>query len=209
MNFFKRFDYLSDQVFFTFNKEGETRNKTTYGGIISIISIILMIITGIYFFIKIIMRENKYLITSVETSQHLNLSETNLIPFLFRLSDHNSVPYSKSEKIFKINLKFWYGGSNSTYNSEEEKQYEYDLPIEKCDINKHFGKYKYLFEKMSDLETFYCTVPRSYKNSIYGIYNNILPFQYYNFNYNIFVISKKIQIVMKKKKFNQFYQMFI
>ena len=74
MNFFKRFDYLSDQVFFTFNKEGETRNKTTYGGIISIISIILMIITGIYFFIKIIMRENKYLITSVETSQHLNLS---------------------------------------------------------------------------------------------------------------------------------------
>ena len=199
MNFFKRFDYLSDQVFFTFNKEGETRNKTTYGGIISIISIILMTITGIYFFIKILMRENKYLITSVETSQHLNLSETNLIPFLFRLSDHNSVPYSKSEKIFKINLKFWYGGSNSTNNNEEEKQYEYDLPIEKCDINKHFGKYKYLFEKMSDLETFYCTVPRSYKNSIYGIYGNILPFSYYNFYFSICDIEENSNCYEKEE----------
>jgi hypothetical protein len=36
---------------------------------------------------------------------------------------------------------------------KKEKQYEYDLLIEKSDINKHFGKYK--FEKMSDLETFF------------------------------------------------------
>ena len=28
-------------------------------------------------------------------------------------------------------------------------------------------------------------VPRSYKNSIYGIYGNILPFSYYNFYYSI------------------------
>ena len=186
MNYLKKFDYLSDQVNLTFNKEGEIRNKTFYGGIISIISIFLMITTGIYFFIKLIRRENKYLLTSSESSPYLKINDSNNIPFLFRLSDYNNIPYNNTEKIYKINFKFWTGGSNSTSdNIENSKQHYEDLLIEKCDLEKHFGKFKYLFEKMTDLDTFYCTFPRNSNQTLYGIYGNVFPFAYYNFYFSI------------------------
>ena len=188
MNYLKKFDYLSDQVNLTFNKEGETRNKTSYGGAICLISILLMIIAGIYFFIKFIIRENQYLITSTESSAFLNLSDSHNIPFLFRLSDYNNIPYNNTEKLYKINFKFWNGGTNSTKQNksiENIKQYNEDLLIEKCNLEKHFGKYKYLFETMSDLETFYCTFPRNSNQTIYGVYGNVYPFSYYNFYFSI------------------------
>ena len=52
---------------------------------------------------------------------------------------------------------------------------------------------------MSDLETFYCTVPRSYKNSIYGIYGNILPFSYYNFYFSICDIEENSNCYEKEE----------
>ena len=188
MNNFKFFDILSDEVHFTFNKEGDIRNKTIYGGIITLISYTLIILSGIYFLINLIKRENKSLISSTESSPYLNLTESNLIPFIFRLSDKNSIPYENAEKLYKIQLKYWYGGSNKTQlesESESEilslKQNYIDLIVEKCDINKHFGKYKYLFESMVDLNSFYCTYPRSFNYSLYGKYGSFTPFSYYNF----------------------------
>ncbi len=188
MHYLKKFDYLSDQVNLTFNKEGEIRNKTSYGGIICLISILLMIIAGVYFFIKFIKRENKYLISSIESSSFLNISDSNNIPFLFRLSDYNNIPYNNTEKLFKIDLKFWTGGINSTNKTEaieNIKQYNESLLIEKCNLEKHFGKYKYLFENMHDLETFYCTFPRNSNQTLYGVYGSVHPFSYYNFYFSI------------------------
>ena len=182
MHFLKSLDYLSDRVHLTFNKEGDIRNKTVYGGTISLISIILMALATIFFFIDLIKRNERNLISSTETSSYLNLTESYKIPFLFRLSDQNSIPYKNPEKLYKITFKFWYGGSNSTHGQLNEfKQENIDLKVEKCDINKHFGEYKTFFEKMLDLETFYCAIPGESKYNLYGIYGNLYPFSYYNF----------------------------
>ena len=182
MHFLKSLDYLSDRVHLTFNKEGDIRNKTVYGGTISLISIILMALATIFFFIDLIKRNDRNLISSTETSSYLNLTESYKIPFLFRLSDQNSIPYKNPEKLYKITFKFWYGGSNSTHGQLNEfKQENIDLKVEKCDINKHFGEYKTFFEKMLDLETFYCAIPGESKYNLYGIYGNLYPFSYYNF----------------------------
>ena len=97
MHFLKSLDYLSDRVHLTFNKEGDIRNKTVYGGTISLISIILMALATIFFFIDLIKRNDRNLISSTETSSYLNLTESYKIPFLFRLSDQNSIPYKNPE----------------------------------------------------------------------------------------------------------------
>ena len=47
-----------------------------------------------------------------------------------------------------MQLKFWYGGSDN--NSEITQQYTNNISVEKCDINKHFGIYKSLFEHYTD-----------------------------------------------------------
>ncbi len=182
MHFLKSLDYLSDRVHLTFNKEGDIRNKTVYGGTISLISIILMAWATIFFIVNLIKRNERNIISSTESSPYLNLTESYKIPFLFRLSDQNSIPYPNPEKLYKITFKFWYGGSNSTDEQLNEfKQENIDLKVEKCDINKHFGEYKTFFEKMLDLETFYCAIPGESKYNLYGIYGNLYPFSYYNF----------------------------
>ena len=53
--------------------------------------------------------------------------------------------------------------------------------MEQCDLNKHFGEYKYLFVNLTDISTFFCPVMRNYTQTIYGIYGNTNPFSYYNF----------------------------
>ena len=52
MDYIKKCDYLYTEAKFTFNKEGETGKKTIFGGIISIISVIISL--GWIFFLPFI-----------------------------------------------------------------------------------------------------------------------------------------------------------
>ena len=175
--FFKKLDYLSSEVRFTFNKNGDTIYKTKVGGIISLLSVIFSLGFALYFLIVFLRKDTKYLITSTIHSENLNLTDSNEVPFLIRLTDKNNRPYSDPEKIYKISLKYWYGG----FNSSETVQKTNDVEVEQCDINKHFSKFKDLFSEVDDINTFYCPIIRNDNQTIYGLYGNIKPFGYYHF----------------------------
>ena len=186
MKYIKSFDYLSHKARLTFSNKGETRLKTFYGGLLSILSILIITILGIYFLLNFLHKSNKYSISSSESSPYLNLTNSNQIPFLFRLSNGDSVPYNNTDKLYNIIFRFWNGGTNSTEKTiDNTKQQNENLQIEKCDLSKHFGDYKNLFQNISDLNTFYCPIIRNYNQTLYGIYGNVLPFSYYYFYFQL------------------------
>ena len=181
MKYIKQLDYLSNEAHFTFNEQGDIINKTVFGGIITIFSFLLMIVVGIYFFVKLISHDSISIISSTESSYFINLTQTFEVPFLFRLSDKDGIPYDDSDKLYSFIAKYWHGGTNSTNRTiENTQQYFETLSVEKCDINKHFGPYKYLFKSMKDLNTFYCPELKKPNQTVHGIYGSIYPFGYYD-----------------------------
>ena len=181
MKYIKQLDYLSNEAHFTFNEQGDIINKTVFGGIITIFSFLLMIVVGIYFFVKLISHDSISIISSTESSYFINLTQTFEVPFLFRLSDKDGIPYDDSDKLYSFIAKYWHGGTNSTNRTiENTQQYFETLSVEKCDINKHFGPYKHLFNSMNDLNTFYCPELKKPNQTVHGIYGSIYPFGYYD-----------------------------
>ena len=181
MKYIKQLDFLSNEAHFTFNEQGDTINKTFFGGIITILSFSLIIVAGIYFFVKLVSHDSILIISSTESSYFINLTQTYEVPILFRLSDKDGIPYNDSDKLYSLMAKYWYGGTNSTNRTIENTQQYFDMiTVEKCDINKHFGPYQYLFESMNDLNTFYCPSLKQPNQTVHGIYGSIYPFGFYD-----------------------------
>ena len=174
MNLFKKLDLFSYKANFTFNDEGDKGYKTIAGGILSTISLLISMLFSIYFLLRFIKKDDVTIIYSSKRDQSVNISYSNTLPFLFRLSDNYSNPLIQNG-IYNISFKIWY--RNSTSQNYELKYDE--ILIEKCNINKHFGNYISEFSEMEDLNSFFCPSLRSGNQSLYGIYGN-KQFVYYN-----------------------------
>ena len=138
MKFIKNIDYLSYKVSLTINDRGDTGYKTFIGGLICIFSVIISIICVLYFIFRLFYKKDLTIIQSTEMNPFVNLTYSNKLPFLIRITDTNSFPYENDEKLYYITSSIWYGGSNNTSLLGSAKQYSQSLIIEKCDINIHF-----------------------------------------------------------------------
>ncbi len=175
MNFIKNFDFLSFKVNFTFNDKGEIRLKTLMGGILSILLLLLSSIFTLYFLLRLLNLQDSNVIYSTKIRENLNLSYSINIPFMFRISDTYSNPIP-NQNIYHYYIRFWYTIENSTI------QYYEEIPMSKCDINKHFSEYKQYFKNMEDLNSFICPEIRLNNQTLYGIYGGNKPFSYYDFS---------------------------
>ena len=182
MKFIKRLDYLSHKVTLTMNDKGDIGYKTYFGGLISIISFFFSIFCGIYFLLRMFHRKDLTVIHSTNMDPFINLTNSNNLPFLLRVSDTNSLSYNEDEKLYYITSSVWFGGSNDTTLSGSASQTSQSLNISKCDLNTHFtDEFKKYFEKFENLSSYYCIKPRNYSQTIYGLYGNYYPFSFYSF----------------------------
>ena len=132
--------------------------------------------------IRMFKREDVAIIHSTFISPFVNITFSNKLPFLLRISDDNSLPYNEDEKLYYITSSIWYGGTNDSSLIGIAPQHSVSLNISKCDINIHFEKeFKKYFENFHNLSSYYCLLPRNYSQTIYGLYGNIYPFSYYSF----------------------------
>lgn len=179
-HFFQNLDFISNEVKLTFHKKNEVRLKTALGGLLSLTSIALLIGICLYFLINLIEQGTVFITYSTESTPFVNLSDSYSYPILLRLSDRNSMPFNSPESIYQITLKFWYGGSNTV--DEKLMQKSVDIEVEPCSLDKHFGAFRYLFENMTDLNTFFCPRLRYPNETIYGRYGDVYRFGYYHFS---------------------------
>ena len=181
MKYIKTIDCFSCKVSLTINDKGDISNKTFTGGILSLIFIFLSLFCSSFFFYRMLKRLDLSVIHSTQMNPYINLTYSNKLPFLLRISDTNSIPYEDDEKLYYITSSIWYGGSNNTSILGITPQHSENLRISKCDINNDFDdKFKKYFETI-DLNSYYCLKPRNYNQTIYGLYGNYYPFSYYSF----------------------------
>ncbi len=178
----KETDFLSHKVSLTINDKGDTAYKTFIGGIISILTVLLSIICCSYFLIRMFKREDLSLIVSSQIDYYVNITDSHKLPFLFRLTDTNSIPYEEDEKLYYMTMSVWFGGSNDSSLAPTATQYRHALNVSKCNLDIHFdSKFKELFKDIENLNTYYCIEPRNYSQTIYGFYGSYYPFSYYSF----------------------------
>ena len=153
MNYIKTCDYLSYEAHFTFNDKGDKRYKTLLGGILSLISIIISVSFSIYFSLKLIYKEDSTITYSSERDNSINITYSNKLPFMFRLSDTYSIALNQYN-LYNITLLVWY---NQFDNQTNKLIQNYDkIIVEKCNIDNHFSDYKNLFYNIRDSDNYFC-----------------------------------------------------
>ena len=163
----------STTVYFTINN-GRKRNQTVVGGLLTILSGILMIVLCSFFLVDFFNGKSSLVLSQDETTEDITIPLHNY-PFMLRLSTDKAEQYPEQERLYTISLQLKIGGGiHST-------QWNDDIPMEQCNINKHFGKYASMFENMKDLNTFFCPITRTNNQSIVGLYGGEKLFQYYHF----------------------------
>ena len=178
MKYVSRFDYLSHQAKLTINSKGDTKFQTIFGGVLSVISIISSFVISTILFIQYIRKDSSHITLSSESSSFFNFSYSHQTPFMMRLLDTNLKPYDNPSSVYYIKMRYWYGGNNQ---SDNEFLSSNEIPIEPCDINKHFSIYKYMINSSNDLSSYFCPIERQFNQTIKGVYRNASPFGYYHF----------------------------
>ena len=183
-------DFLSSPTHLTINERGQTRKKTFYGGILSIIYILISFGFTIYFIIRLLTRQDVSVMYSREMENIININYSNKLPIMVRLSDY----YRKAinpEKIFNITMKICYSLPSKKIGENTIEFFD-DVVLEKCDINKHFGEFKEHFINISNLDTYFCPRERLSNQTIFGVYGDFNNFSFYNFYFTL--CSKKENI---------------
>ena len=145
-NFIKNFDYLApSQVLYI---KGHKSFQTYIGAILSLLVFGLVFALGIYFFYKLISRENLY-ISIQEESHQINFTY-NFSNSLFAFKINSDIELNENEIVFIVSYN-----ELDLYNIKEKKL---NLEIEKCKEEKIDKSIKEI-DKIKNISSFYCLVP--------------------------------------------------
>ena len=178
----KKIDFLYQEAHFTLNKNGDTGLKTVFGGILSLIAILLSILVSFYFIIRLLLKKDATVIVSTKQDSNINLLYSYKLPFLFRLTDTFATPLDYL-KIYDVKVNFWYNIPN--VNDNITIQHYTNLTFKKCNIYEHLNDFKKYFINDKDLESFFCLDPRDDNITFFGSYGDINPFSFLHFEFFI------------------------
>lgn len=165
-SYIERADFFSVEPHFFLTNQKET-SKSLLGGFLSILCLSLISSCVLYFLIMFLGRTNYKIISNQEINDEVYLKAINNSPIMFRVTDNNALIPENATSYTKIKMAF----CSSEFNPKTglKQHLHYFLKMEKCDIAKHFGEYRYLFENMTDLSTFTCpnweTIDNKFKNN--------------------------------------------
>ncbi len=129
---------------------------------------------SIYFVIGFFERGGATVIANEVITDQVKIQNLSNYPIMMRLSTSGSKVIPQNYRVWKIlGSKCW-----TTTNSNG--QFNQDLKMVQCDINKHFGCYRSLFEDMKDIETFICPEYPT-DSDLNGLYGGTKPYSFFNF----------------------------
>ena len=178
-NLIKSLDFFSVKTHLTIGDKGEIRYKNIFGGFLSLLYIIISSSFIVYFLLRLLSQNDISVIYSIESNSLINISYSNELPFMVRLSDYYRHAL-KTDKLYNISLKVWYNFLNQTLDDYTIDFFD-DIILEKCDINKHFGKYKKNFQHIKNVDSYYCPRDRLFNQTLFGVYGDNSNFSFYYF----------------------------
>ena len=127
---------------------GKENYKTTSGAIIAVLTLIGMAFISVVFVIDLFKRK-KITLTYNEDVSTLPINNITDIPIMFGISDSSSQMFL-TDKLFSFDVKMVYNIiSINSDGVSKMKQEVIPIPLEVCDLEKHFGNYKDLFVKIN------------------------------------------------------------
>lgn len=166
-SYIEKADIFSVQPYFFLTAIKES-SKSLLGGLLSIMSLSLISSCVLYFLVMFLSRSNYKIVSNQEINDEVYLKSINDYPIMFRVTDNNALVPDNATLYTKIRMAY----CSSEFNPKTgiKQHLHYFLEMETCDINKHFGQYKNLFENMTDLSTFTCpnwgTINEKFNKSI-------------------------------------------
>jgi hypothetical protein len=147
----KQLDMFGTKPKLTF--EGEAKYRTKIGVLITIICNLLISFLFFYFSIDLIYKRNSKVTynTVFNNSGSLDFSE---VPFMMTMVKGLKLPdnYTRYFQMGAYMMEYFVYNGTSVGTKRE-------IALENCNINKHFGKYTYLFKNVAFLESHFCAVP--------------------------------------------------
>jgi hypothetical protein len=195
-DFIKYFDFLSLKPSMKINKED--RLKSFPFGLLSLLAYLVAFALGIYFINQLLSRSDSAVTTSEipDLSQNINLSQ-----FPYTISLRSNLGRPVPDDIYSLQSEIWRFYVTNTTGQEELMVDRIKVKHEKCDINKHFGKFKYLFQNLPYLSSSFCPIPGENNitlKSVYGANDMIFMQHYFSRCLND---TKQNRTYCKEKKF--------
>jgi hypothetical protein len=160
MKFWETFDFSGIEAKLYIN--GKEKYATVSGAILNFLALVGIISISLVFFLDFFSGKQFSIIYSQinDFDKNLNFSE---IPFMFTATTVRGGYLNSSILYFSVQYSNHTVGGKTFYNP---------ISFEKCDKDKHLGKYRNLFEKI-DISNYYCIAPNQDIN-IQGVVNDIV-----------------------------------
>lgn len=162
-------DVFSIEVKFFLHKNN-SRSRNIVGGLISIISFLSIAGIMIYFFNNFVGRKNPTLMSNQTYTKNNTIHNIDQVPFLFRLSDNFRNLYDDPQSLYELVFSIFIKSKNPITNTTTQT-YE-KMETESCNLDKHFGNYRYLFVNITDLDTYFCPKWTSANYTLFGQYGD-------------------------------------
>jgi hypothetical protein len=175
MNWYKKLKDLVDIHGYQFNLniKGEKYYSTTPSFILSLISMIVAIISSIYFIIFYLSEDSMRVIYNQEERQ-IPVNDLTNMPILFSLKSLNGSTIPPGD-FFNFNAKYVeISSKNDTSTGRLKTVFKTNsLRVEQCNSKKHLYGYDDLFKDI-DVESYICLSRNNYNLTLYGVLGDVI-----------------------------------
>ncbi len=170
-------DFISEKPQILLNNS--YRSKTIYGGLLSLISIILISVALLKFGYEMVTRANSTLAynqTPVSTASFTY----GQFPFMVALLDNGLKLIENEDRYYYFLADVWNFTPDNSTGQIVMNLLRQTVQTEKCNLDKHFGAYRDYFKAVPYLSHHYCAVPGQ-NITLFGIYGSIQPYNFLDF----------------------------
>jgi hypothetical protein len=155
-DFILLFDFLSPIPNLKINKNDRLKNNIS--SLASLLAIAMIISVSGYLCLQMFIRADSNIIYNSlpNKDQIQNISQ---FPYMIGVFSNLGKPISDDEKIYYIQSEIWNMYHDNTNGTIKQVAKRTLIQQEKCDINKHFGEYRKIFENIPYLSSYYCPIP--------------------------------------------------
>jgi hypothetical protein len=174
-NLIQQFDFISDKPELYINSNN--RFKTNYGGLLGLISIGLIMAAAISFTIELLSLSQSKVVYNQIPSDLTSFNYSSM-PWAVMLQDSTFKPIEDEDRYYYLIANLWEIKPDDSTGILQLQTNVNNVTLERCDLNKHFGLFRPLFQNVPFLEHHFCPVPEENNITLYGNYGSVKPYSF-------------------------------
>jgi hypothetical protein len=172
---FKSVDLLSQKPELYINNA--TRFKTVPGGLLSIVTMCLILAAAMNFIVELFSKKNSTIVYNQTPSEKVAFNLTGL-PFIVMLQDHLFKPLKDEERIYSVYVDLWTSQPETSSGVTSMSTIKKEIKMERCNLIAHFGVYRPYFQNVPFLEHHFCPTQDINDINLFGVFGSVQKYSY-------------------------------